>query len=259
MDVKLIDSLKVIGFSEYEAKVYIALVQLGGGTATEISKVSQVPTNRVYQTLDRLQDKGYVKGQIGDSIANFYMPEDPETVINQIEDYYKEHFENAKMRLSAIWERAKRIEFPTIWTLRGNRSVYGSIKEYLQNSQEYFYLTTDTLFDLKEYDLLDLIIDKQNEGTDVRIITSSTGVDDPGEIEILNQLETIPVKIITNLNAIWCVNDKNQCLFGGFGIVNERGEKDFVCLQSNNEGFANSVRQLFISSWQYAEPVEKTK
>ncbi len=257
MDSKLIDSLKFIGFSEYEAKVYVALVQLGGGTATEISKVSQVPTNRVYQTLDRLQDKGYVKGQIGDGIANFYMPEDPEHVINNIESQYKKHLENAKMRLSAIWERAKRIEFPTMWTLRGNRSVYGAIKEYLENSEEFFYLTTDTLFDLKEYELLNPVIEKKNNGVDVRIITSSTGVDDPGEIEILNELTEVPVKIVQNLNAIWCINEKNQVLFGGFGIVNERGEKDFVCLQSDNEGFANSVRQLFIATWQYAETVKK--
>ena len=256
MDRKVLEALKFIGFSEYEAKVYIALVQLGGGTATEISKTSLVPTNRVYQTLDRLQDKGFVKGQIGDSIANYYMPEDPERIMDQIEQEFANHFKIARNGLSAIWERAKRKDFPTMWTLRGSRSVYQAIKEIIENAEEYFHLVLDTLFDIREYDLLEPLLEKKENGVDVKILTSSTGVDDPGEREVLKELKTIPVKKIQHLDTIWCVSEKDMTILGGFGVVNERGEKDFVCLQTDNPGFAFSVRSLFENAWRQAQDVD---
>ncbi len=250
MDRNLVEALKFIGFSEYEAKVYIALVQLGGGTAAEISKTSLVPTNRVYQTLDRLQDKGFVKGQIGDSIANYYVPEIPDKVIDNIETEYVDKIRLARRGLSAIWERAKRKDFPVMWTLRGNRSVFQTIHEILEMSSEYFYLAIDTLFDIQEYSLLPVIKEKKLEGVDIRILTSLTGIDDPGEKEILKEMEHVPVRVMEKLDTIWCVSEKPDTLLGGFGMINERGEKDFVCLQSSDKGFHDSVKLLFISAWE---------
>ncbi len=57
---ELILQLKQLGLTEYEAKVYIALVQESPASAAQISKLSTVPRARVYGTLDALVDKGIV-------------------------------------------------------------------------------------------------------------------------------------------------------------------------------------------------------
>lgn len=48
------------GFTEYETKVYLALVHLGSSTANDLSKHSGVPSNKVYASLLSLIEKGFV-------------------------------------------------------------------------------------------------------------------------------------------------------------------------------------------------------
>ena len=48
------DYLTQIGFSEYEAKVYLALLHESPGTGYQLSKKSGVPRSMVYEALGRL-------------------------------------------------------------------------------------------------------------------------------------------------------------------------------------------------------------
>ena len=57
----LIDDLKAAGLSEYEAKVYQALLQSGEQTGRQVSDKSEVPKTRVFDTLEKLKDKGLVQ------------------------------------------------------------------------------------------------------------------------------------------------------------------------------------------------------
>ncbi|MCX8169169.1 MAG: hypothetical protein N3E39_03015 [Candidatus Methanomethylicia archaeon] len=57
----LILKLKSFGLTEYEAKVYLALLERGELTAEEISSLSNVPLPRVYDVLNNLEKKGFVK------------------------------------------------------------------------------------------------------------------------------------------------------------------------------------------------------
>ncbi len=59
-DADLIPKLKELGFSEYAAKVYIAVVKIGQGTAPAIAKKADVPQSKVYSVLDDLYDDGWV-------------------------------------------------------------------------------------------------------------------------------------------------------------------------------------------------------
>lgn len=54
------EKLRRIGFSEAEAKVYLALLQLGQARAGEISKKSQINRTTTYDALERLLDKGLI-------------------------------------------------------------------------------------------------------------------------------------------------------------------------------------------------------
>ncbi len=49
-----------LGFTRYEAKVYVALLVRGTATASEISDLSGVPYTRVYDVLGSLESKGFV-------------------------------------------------------------------------------------------------------------------------------------------------------------------------------------------------------
>ena len=56
----LLESLRSLGLTKYEALVYIGLLRVAGATATEIHEISGVPRASVYPTLDRLAQKELV-------------------------------------------------------------------------------------------------------------------------------------------------------------------------------------------------------
>ena len=54
----MINSLKDVGLSRYEAKAYIGIIKLISGTADEIAEKSDLPRSRVYDILNGLEKKG---------------------------------------------------------------------------------------------------------------------------------------------------------------------------------------------------------
>ena len=58
--VRIIECLKSLGLTKYEALVYIALLKLASATASEIHEISDVPRASVYPVIDQLLDKGLV-------------------------------------------------------------------------------------------------------------------------------------------------------------------------------------------------------
>jgi sugar-specific transcriptional regulator TrmB len=57
--------LREMGLSEYEAKAYVGLLQHGTSTAKEVASSAEIPQSRVYDILDSLETKGFVKVQPG--------------------------------------------------------------------------------------------------------------------------------------------------------------------------------------------------
>ncbi len=49
------------GLTEYQARVYLALLDLGAGTASQVPSISRVPRTRIYVTMQQLHEKGLVE------------------------------------------------------------------------------------------------------------------------------------------------------------------------------------------------------
>ena len=54
---KLLD----FGLTEYQARVYLTLLDLGTATASQVSPLSKVPRTRIYATMQQLHEKGLVQ------------------------------------------------------------------------------------------------------------------------------------------------------------------------------------------------------
>ena len=83
MDV--VSMLQELGFTEYEAKVYCALVRFPGSTGYETGGHSKVPRARVYEILESLQEKGMVYSQTVDG-RQLYYPQPHGTMLSQLKD-----------------------------------------------------------------------------------------------------------------------------------------------------------------------------
>ncbi len=51
------ETLKDLGFSEYEARAYISALKLQSATAYELAQDSGIPTSKIYETVGRLREK----------------------------------------------------------------------------------------------------------------------------------------------------------------------------------------------------------
>lgn len=57
----VVEKLRQVGLTEYEAKVYLALLNTHLNTATQVSEKSGVPRTKIYSVLEALKNKGWVR------------------------------------------------------------------------------------------------------------------------------------------------------------------------------------------------------
>ncbi|UCD92190.1 MAG: hypothetical protein JSV43_08210 [Methanobacteriota archaeon] len=56
-----IEKMKELGLTEYQARVYLTLLDLGLSKASKIPSISRVPRTRIYSTMSQLHEKGLVE------------------------------------------------------------------------------------------------------------------------------------------------------------------------------------------------------
>jgi sugar-specific transcriptional regulator TrmB len=74
-----------LGFNEKEAKVYLALLELGPATATQIARKAKINRTTSYDILDSLAGDGLIN-LIGETKIQKYAAESPEKVIKFLEN-----------------------------------------------------------------------------------------------------------------------------------------------------------------------------
>ena len=85
MVVNIVRDLTALGYSEYEARVYVALLRASPAGAYETAKRSGVPTSKVYEVLARLRDKGLVM-ELEEGARTRYTPMAPEELVDELRD-----------------------------------------------------------------------------------------------------------------------------------------------------------------------------
>src|SRR5579884_1233254 len=100
---EIISQFAGIGFSEYEAKSYLALVQKNPSTAYEIGKESGVPSSKIYEVLNKLKDKGMiVTVDDEDGRAKRYIPQHPEEFLSQYQNGVQKTLQSLRGVLSGL-------------------------------------------------------------------------------------------------------------------------------------------------------------
>jgi Cd2+/Zn2+-exporting ATPase len=128
-----------IGFTEYEAKVYLALLKEYPVTGYQVSKTSGVPRSMVYEVLSRLHNRGAVLETIEDR-ATYYRPLAPETLINQYEERMQKLFSDLRPGLSDLFQAT---QDDRIWTITGKDAVMVYCRQMLQTAEKEVYLVID--------------------------------------------------------------------------------------------------------------------
>src|SRR5574340_627849 len=100
MDYKIAEQLQKLGLQKHESQVYLALLELGQGTVTDISKAAQLNRTTGYDILERLALYGLANRTTLGAKKTMYVAEPPHRLKQYVEN--KKH--QAERRLSDVTE-----------------------------------------------------------------------------------------------------------------------------------------------------------
>ena len=129
--------LKSLGFTKYEALVYVALLGLEGATATEIHDFSRVPRASVYPVLDRLMEKNLVT--ISHTTPRRFSAIPPEEGIENLLSGIERDALHAKEILSEIYRRRVTVERGNqelIWSFHGEEQIAARVKDLIGRAEQ---------------------------------------------------------------------------------------------------------------------------
>jgi HTH-type transcriptional regulator, sugar sensing transcriptional regulator len=138
---KLVEQLMRLGFSQYEAKAYLGLLMAGAQTGYGLSKVTDVPQPKLYETLRRLVDRRAAV-QVSEEPARFAAVP-AERLLVELEQEYLGLIGDARDDLNDL--PAGSGELPLVGTeLEGIEAVIRRANETIEVAEAKVYLSGRT-------------------------------------------------------------------------------------------------------------------
>jgi len=128
-DDELVAALGQLGFSQYEARAYCALLGAEPMNGHEVARASQIPPSKIYETLARLAEKGAVRVQHSDPVC--YSASPWETVKAAARTKFERALSTAQ---SGLESRPKRDGAGHIWSLRDTDTVLSTALDLIEGA-----------------------------------------------------------------------------------------------------------------------------
>jgi len=166
MSSEPIDSLVRLGFSEYEAKAYIALLSKSPVSGYELSKQSGVPRSMIYEVLGKLTSRGAAM-TLRTGGAKKYAPVPATEFLNQLQREHDGLVLELKNELTAL---ASTPDMEYVWNIEGHENIIARAIEMIDQASNQIYLA---LFPASYSDLQVALMSAVNRN--VRVVVYTTG------------------------------------------------------------------------------------
>jgi len=127
-----ITALQQLGFSEYEARAYLALLQRNPLNGYELAKLSGLPRANVYAVLQKLEDRGAVVRLDMPSGAR-YAPVPPTELIQRIASRFQDVLSTTQQ---ALEELATPAAAEYVWNIQGYAALIDHAHVLIDATQE---------------------------------------------------------------------------------------------------------------------------
>ncbi|WDP84685.1 MAG: TrmB family transcriptional regulator [Desulfobacter sp.] len=201
--------LTCLGFSQYEAACYMALVGKHPINGSQLSKVSGIARSRIYDVLRNLIAKGHViEVQSGQ-----YAPLPSDELIRRLKREFKTNIASVENEIAKV---GRKEDFEYVWTLTGYDNVMAKAKEMIESAEKEIYTR---LFPEADHHLADALETAEKRGVAIRYIAMGkvpkrfdVQATHPGQKELIAKIGGRSFDIIT---------DKKEALVGIFETDNE--------------------------------------
>lgn len=239
MDLDLIKLLEQAGFTEKEARVYLALLELGQGDVTDIAKLSDLKRSIIYVLLEGLTKRGYVS-EVPNKKINTYKAIDPLVISHQLKATSRNFFQMLPILRTL---QNKGIERPKI--------SYYETKDGILNIYEEMAQTADPFY-LSSYSSIKKtfpnIVEKWIEEDKKEMVTSGRHLipNNPENIKIGEEFKSArqQIRVLNEIDNL----DIDFTIFGNKLAITSLEETPFITV-IESERVANSILSLFNILW----------
>jgi len=239
-------ALQDLGLTEYETRAYVALLQRGNMTASEISEMAPVPYSKIYEILGSLERKGWIETESGR--PSKYYPRSPLDALEATRLRRERHLKAGETQilgeLTPIFERRESRERPDIWIVRGEFNIMSKIRETMEKS------TKEILVAVPEFtrEMLDLVsptlLHLRSRGIKIQLMTS-----EKVEQETLNEAcRFAEVKVRGQMFGGGIVSDVQEVMLL---LEGEEGGRA-LAIWSDHAGLARFAKNYFEYLWRDA-------
>ncbi|WP_227355100.1 TrmB family transcriptional regulator [Haladaptatus salinisoli] len=243
-----VSALENLGLTEYEAKCFAALTRVTKATAKDVSQLSEVPRSRVYDTVERLHQRGLVDVQESDPREYRAVPKDE--AFDVLRRNYRTNIEAADTALDAV-ESAEIREDEGVWAVADAEHVTNRVMALLDDAEVSvaFIVADETV-------LRDRVLDRLAAATDrgvaVTVEVPSESVKERIEEAVPNAHVAVTEKLerTTRVEKKWpgqlALVDHHSVLASGVeeSDLPEVTEETGVWTRGHDHGFATWIREL---------------
>ncbi|MCP3873086.1 MAG: TrmB family transcriptional regulator, partial [Desulfobacteraceae bacterium] len=135
MDQQLLimNDMKKLGFSEYECKAYLKLIEDFPLNGYALSKNSGIPRSRIYEVLKNLIDKQMVFEQVQEK-NKLYYPVEPDIFIKKLKTHYKEVFSNISKFAGKLYKEKKQDD--KLVVIKGRQNIISFLKILIRGAHK---------------------------------------------------------------------------------------------------------------------------
>ena len=131
----LLPDLQALGFSEYEARAYLALYKLQPATAYEVSKLAGLPKANVYAVLDSLTKKEAVQPISENPLR--YVVVAPKVLFSRIAQSVSRRCEKLT---EAVPHLAETSDDHYVWSLAGQEELSAKMQDMINNARKHVWV-----------------------------------------------------------------------------------------------------------------------
>ena len=129
----IMNDMKQLGFSEYECKAYLKLLEDFPQTGYTLAKNSGIPRSRIYDVLENLSGKQMVFVQ-EEKKNKLYYPVEPDIFIKKTKAHYEGVFSNISKFSEKLYQEKKQDH--KLVVIRGRRSIINFLKVLIKGAEK---------------------------------------------------------------------------------------------------------------------------
>ena len=248
------NQLVELGFSDKEAMIYLALLELGPSTATEVSRLAKINRTTSYDILESLANEGLIN-RIGETKIQKFVAENPDKVIIFLENKIKQSEEKLKQAynlLPELFSIYNEKEKPKVKYYEGVEAVKQAFEDTLTAEKEIigYAVGTDAFDAVGEKYLRDYFKRRVQMNIKVRVIAP----DDPDTLKVTaRDKEELRESLTVPRDKFYFTTETN--IYNNKIITVSWKEKFAVVIESKE--IADAQKKVFELAWLGAKQFNK--